>query len=208
MIQPNIISNPQRTVRVDRLHNEMKRQGIADYKMWPSVHIPTKPTRTAISQAHKQIVRWALIEELEEVCIFEDDIWFPAGDGFKYFIDNKPKVPYDLYLGGVARGKIDENKMTARYTGQFCYFIHSDFYTTFLSADENLDIDGAMSGLGKYFVCDPMAAFCYPGWSDNTHGAMNYNYLLVGREIRGFGKIENQNDADRLTQLANSMMPR
>jgi len=202
MIQPQIISNPKRIVRIERLHKEMARQGIADYKLWPSIHIPNKPTRTAISKAHKQIVEWAANESIEEVCIFEDDIWFPSNEGWQYFLSNKPEK-YDLYLVGITRGDI-EKKITPRYTGQFGYFIHERFYDTFLRSDERLDIDGAQSGRGEFHVCCPFAAFCYPGWSDNAGGPMDYSHLLVGREIYGFGKIGNKQDAKALSDLANS----
>lgn len=207
MIIPNIILNKERIFLVEQLHNEMKRQGIVEYKLWPSIHISNKPKRTGISKAHKQIVEWAILEGIEEVCIMESDIWFPASDGWKYFLEHKPQTPYDLYLGGITRGDIKDGK-TKRYTGQFCYFIHERFYTTFLSANENLDIDGAMSGKGEFYVCEPFACFCYPGWSDNANGVMDYNHLLVGREIYGFGKIDTMEDSKRLSLLANSMKPK
>jgi len=203
MMQPQIISNPKRIVRVDRLHKEMARQRITDYKLWPSIHIPDKPARTGISRAHKQIVEWAANEGLEEVCIFEDDIWFPSAEGYRYFLEKKPKENYDLYLCGVTRGDIEKG-ITKRYTGQYGYMIHERYYDTFLRTDERLDIDGAQSGRGVFFVCDPMAAFCYPGWSDNANGVMDYSHLLIGREIYGFGKINNRQDAKALSDLANS----
>lgn len=186
-MMPHIISNPERTQRVEQLKKELERQGIAEYKLWPSIHVSDKPRRTGISRAHKQIVKWADEEGLEEVCIMEDDIWFPAEDGWQYFLDNKPKVPFDLYLGGIYRGQIDENKKVNRYTGQICYIIHERFYDTFLRADENLDIDGAMSGKGDFYVCYPFAVICHPGWSDNVMRNMDYNHLLKGKEVRGIG---------------------
>ena len=203
MIQPQIISNPERQVRVGRLHNEMKRQGIEDYKLWPSVHISDRPKRTGISRAHKQIVEWASIEGMEEVCIMEDDVWFPSDDGWKYYLESKPKEKYFLYLGGLSRGELDKNKRTQRYTGQFCYFIHEFFYSLFLSADERLDIDGAMSGRGQFDVCYPYACFTYNGISENTGRIENLNHLLIGKELYGLGEIKNSQDAARMTELQN-----
>lgn len=205
MMQPQIISNPELSIRVDQCKKEMIRQGIEDYKFWPSIHIANKPKRTGISKAHKQIVEWALIEQLPEVCIMEDDVWFPADDGWKYFLSNKPKE-YDLYLAGITRGDINEGNTTKRYTGQFAYLINERFYTTFLRADENLDIDGAMSGMGIFHVCNPFAAFCYPSWSDNCNGMMDYSHLLIGREIHGFGKMKDMNDAKRFADTARLLM--
>ena len=205
MTTPNIIANPGRHILLNQLKNEMQRQGIEDYKLWPSVHIANKPKRTGISKAHKQIVEWALVEGLPEVCIMESDIWFPATDGYQYFLKNKPE-DYDLYLGGITRGEIADGKIK-RYTGQFCYFIHEKYYTTFLDTDEKLDIDGAQSGRGDFYVCYPYACFCYPGYSENHGGQMDYSHLLVGRDIYGFGKINSKEDARRFSDLARSMMP-
>lgn len=198
----HIISNPERTVRVERCHKEMKRQGITDYQLWPSIHVASKPARTGISRAHKQIVEWAANSGLEEVCIMEDDVWFPAEDGFRYFLNNKPNE-YDQYLGGLSRGDVDANKITKRYSGQFCYFIHEKYYDRFLRTDENLDIDGGQSNRGVFKVCYPFAAFCYPGWSDNCNGPMNHHHLLMGQEIYGYGLIKNSDDVKALTELAN-----
>lgn len=201
----HIISDPGIPSRVNQLMKELERQGITDYKLWPAIEIANKPRRTGVSKAHKQIVEWALIEQIPEVCIMEDDVFFPANDGWQYFLSNKPKVPYDLYLGGITRGEIKNGK-TERYTGQFCYCISESFYTTFLRADENLDIDGAMSGMGTFFVCDPMACFCYPGYSLVQQGAMDYSHLLIGREIYGFGKMNDNADAKRFSDLARSQV--
>lgn len=202
MTIPQIISNPARQVRVDRLHKEMKRQGVAEYKLWPSVHIANKPRRTAISIAHKAIVEWASLEGMEEVCIMEDDVWFPSDDGWKYYLENKPKDPFDQYLGGITRGEIKDGK-TLRYTGQFCYTISERFYSTFLGVSEDLDIDGAMSGLGTFFVCNPMSCFTYWGWSDNTGETTNINHLLMGKELYGFGLVNSKERVEEMTQLQN-----
>ena len=187
MIIPNIISNAGLPIRVNKLMIELSRQNIAVYKLWPSIQAPPdKPRRYAISKAHKQIIEWALLEGLPEVTVFEDDIWFPAEDGWQYYQDNKPKE-FDLYLGGVYRGEIDENNKIKRFTGMMCYTISEKFYTTFLGVNEMLDIDGAMSGLGDFYVCNPFAAICHDGWSENVGGMMAYNHLLKGREVRGIG---------------------
>lgn len=199
----HIISNPKVPVRVKRMHNEMKRQGITDYRLWPSVHLPHKPTRTAISIAHKNVVEWAANEGVEEICIAEDDVWFPSEDGWNYYLKNKPEE-YDLYLAGITRGEI-KNNITKRYTGQFCYFIHERYYETFLRTDERMDIDGAQSDRGLFKVCYPFAAFCYPGWSCNARGVMDHSHLLIGREIHGFGLMNDKHDARRFSAMANSI---
>lgn len=191
-IVPNIICDNTAPVkrgfgelRIDRLKVEMERQGITEYKVWPSITISNLPRRTGISQAHKQIVRWAMQEGLPEVLIFEDDIRFPAPDGFKYFLSKKPKEDYDLYLVGVYRGDIDENGVTDRFTGMTGYFVHERYYDIFLGLDERLDIDGAQAHRGKFYVCHPFAAIQHAGFSINLQEQVDHNYLLVGKQIRG-----------------------
>lgn len=185
MIIPNIISNPNRPDRVERLINELTTQNITEYKMWPAIFIHNKPPRTGINLAHKQIVKDALIEGLPEVCIWEDDIKFYSPDGWDYFLRNKPIVPYDIYLGGIYRGQIEENGRVERYTGAHCYIVHERFYDIFLNVPEDLDIDGAMSGLGEFYCCYPFACVQWDGWSDNCKNTMDYSYLLNGRKIYG-----------------------
>jgi hypothetical protein len=201
MMQPQIIS-PDSTWRLARFHKEMARQGIVDYRLWPSVHIANKPRRTAISKAHKQIVEWAALEMLSEVTVMEDDVWFPDDNGFKYYCENKPKESFDLYLGGITRGEIKDGK-TVRFTGAFCYTITERFYDRFLSVSEDLDIDGAMSGLGIFYVCQPMACFTYWGWSENVRETVNINHLLMGKELYGFGKVDSKQRVQEMTDLQN-----
>src|SRR5688572_1119360 len=128
----HIISDPGNVTRTNHLFKELKRQGITDYKLWPAIFVPNKPARTGTSRAHKAIVEWAMIEQLTEICIAEDDFFLPADDGFKYFLDNKPKEPFDIYLGCISQGQIDNNNFTKRYTGQILYIISERYYPTFL----------------------------------------------------------------------------
>lgn len=184
----NIISNPKITQRVQLITEELQRQGITDYKFWPSIHIANKPKRTGISRAHKQIIEWALVEQIPEVCVVEDDVWFPANDGFKYFLDKKPEQ-YDLYLGGISRGEIDDQNITKRFCGFFCYCVHERFYTRYLGVSEDVDIDGGMADRGLFKVCYPFAAICHPCYSDNQQGVVDYSHLFKGREVYGIGTM-------------------
>lgn len=172
-------------MRIDRLKIEMERQGIAEYRIWPTIPIHNAPRRTSISKGHKQIVQWAMEEGLSEVLIFEDDIRFPAIDGFKYFLHNKPKTEFDQYLVGVYRGDIDENGVVKRYTGQTGAIISERYYDLFLNTDERLDIDGGQAFRGLFYVCHPFAAIQHSGFSINMQEEMDHNYLLVGKAIRG-----------------------
>lgn len=166
------------------MQEEMARQGIEDYQLWPAIFVQHKPRCIGINAAHKQIVRYAKENNLPEILIFEDDVRFPAKDGFQYYLSKKPD-DFDLYIGGVYRGDLDENGVTQKFTALHCYIIKQKFYDTFLNTRDDIDIDHALTGLGKFVVCYPFAAIQYNGWSDHSWAEMNYDTLLTGKEIYG-----------------------
>ena len=175
----NIIHNQYRPDRWATLMHELKRQGIDDYKIWPSIF--DNPICKGVSRAHKQIVQSAKDENLPEIIIAEDDIKFPAEDGFKYFLSKKPK-DFDLYLGGIYRGEIKDGK-TTDFSSLHLYIISQKFYDTFLGIDENKHLDTELAGKGDYHVCYPFAAVQYSGFSDVERSKTNFEGLLTGKLI-------------------------
>lgn len=172
----NIIHKPDRVDRNVLFKQEMLRQGITDFQVWRAT--TSKPTVNAnISESHKSIVRWAKEHKLPEVCIAEDDFYFPSDYGYKYFLSKKPKS-FDIYLSGVYVGsnKLTEtNTIIKRFSGLHFYIVHSRFYNLFLEADESQGIDNALGdmaiqGFGKFEVCFPMAAIQHETPSDNISG--------------------------------------
>lgn len=181
---PNIIHNPNREERLPRLQAEMQRQGIEEYNLWPAIVYNTSDRYRGVSHAHKQIVGWAEQEGLPEVLIMEDDVRFPAPNGYEHFLYNMPE-DFDIYLGGVYGGEILKDGLMEKFTALHCYIIRQQFYQTFLDASESEDIDHALAGLGVYYVCFPFAAIQYDGWSDTQYQIMDYSSLLDGRLIYG-----------------------
>ena len=150
-----------------------------------------KTIRQNIASNHKIIIEQAKENGLPEVLIFEDDVYFPSKDGFKYFLDNKPD-DFDLYLGGIYSGhdKINENNKSINgfyFSGLHCYICHSRFYNTFLSIDtSNEDLDSALGkltrdGRAKIKVCYPFAAIQRELKSHNT-GAIFYHKLFFNEQ--------------------------
>jgi hypothetical protein len=174
----NIIHDLRRLDRKVLFKNELIRQGITDFKVWDSVH-SQKTMKQNISLAHKRIVQDAKDKGVKEVCIAEDDFYFPARDGFKYFMANKPKS-FDLYLAGVYVGnkKLNEtNNIISLFSGLHFYIVNSRFYDFFLSLPIDNSIDNelsklSMQGYGKYVVCYPMAAIQHEVPSDNNKGVI------------------------------------
>lgn len=177
----NIIHNPDRDDRWTKLMYEINRQGIMDYTIWDAIF--DLPRCKGISRAHKQIIQHAKDNDLPEVIVMENDILFPAEDGYKYFLQNKPKE-FDIYLGGIYRGVITDKK-TKMFSGLHLYIVAQKFYNTFLNVPEDIDIDNALANLGDYHVCYPYAAIQYDGYSDNTCSISNHHGLLEGKEIYG-----------------------
>lgn len=176
----HVILNPYRATPNMTLEAELDSQGI-DAKLWECVPDKNSAVRS-INLSHKQIVQFAKDHHLPEVCIMEEDVMFPAPDGWQYFLLNKPEK-FDLYLAGayglnstaLARimtgdGPVEINN----FAGLHCYIIDAGYYDRFLALPENKHVDD-QPGMGAFFVCAPFAALQHPGWSDNARCRVDYN---------------------------------
>lgn len=154
--------------RIDRkqlLINELIKQEITQYKIWPGI-INLKNRQLGIYQAHCQIVKQAERNGLPSVTIAEDDICFSSHGAYRYFLDNEPDN-YDLYLGGIIYGRISTDFITSDFAGATLYRISRRFFTTFLNLPEQGNFDRNLKGLGIFKICNPMVAYQYNGLSDN-----------------------------------------
>lgn len=176
----HIIINPDRPVPNTTLEAELTCQGI-DAKLWLRVPDYNNVVRS-INLSHKQIVQFAADHHIPEICIMEEDVMFPAFDGWQYFQANKPDK-FDLYLGGAyglnagALAKIASGPGAVpihNFAGLHCYIISERYYAKFLSQPENKHIDD-QPGIGSFFVCAPFAALQHPGWSCNAQRQVDYN---------------------------------
>jgi hypothetical protein len=171
------------------LKDELDRQRITEYELWQPVLIGNASVHESINRSQKVIVRHAQSEGWKCVCIFEDDIMFPAEDGWQYFLNNIPEK-YDIYMGG---NYLIDNRIeyvpplvqVKEYVGNHCIIIHENYYDTFLSVPYSLHIDQAQNGLGDFWMVYPMAALQRPGWSSNNHAQVNYNALLKEENVYG-----------------------
>lgn len=136
-----------------------------------------------ISRAFKQIVRYAKENNLTMVTIMEDDGLFTSPNAWQYYNDNLPD-DFDLYLGGIYAGQLQENRIVNGYSGNTLVTVHSRFYDFFLSASE--DPLGLGQGhldrwLGnfcfekKYFVTLPFVVKQQAGYSENHRSVKNYD---------------------------------
>jgi GR25 family glycosyltransferase involved in LPS biosynthesis len=180
-MQIAVIHNFDSATRFDMLMQEFKIQGIRDFKFFPAVH-DSHSVKKAINLAHKQCVRYALDNNLPEICIMEDDVRFTNKNSFSYFLEHKPE-DFDVYLSGIYLGEILKDNSVKEFSGFHCYIVNKKFYETYLSLPDDAHIDRALAGLGKYYVSVPFIAIQHNGFSYNTKMEMNYDDLLIGREL-------------------------
>lgn len=178
----NIING--RSERRENLLKELKSQGITDYELWDGVYLGARATvKATINASHKQIVRYAKMAEWDSVIIAEDDITFTNKDSWNYFLINEPDV-YDIYLGMIYLGSINDNNIVKEFTGLTLYSIKSSFYEKFLSVPDEDHIDRLISDVGGVFkVCRPFVCKQLNGFSSNTGKDENYDDLLKNREF-------------------------
>ena len=183
----HIIHDSRRQEKYEPLISELKRQGITDYEIYPC--ILSKTVVESISESHKMIVREAKERGDEMVCLAEDDLMFPAKDGWRYFLKNIPML-FDIYLSG---SYLIDNRITYispttdvdAYVGNHLIIIHSRYYDTFLATDSREHIDTAQTGKGFFKLCYPMAALQRPGFSANNLADVNYNGILKPEDVYG-----------------------
>lgn len=162
------------------LKEEFEDQNIVPTKIWEPVD--AKSVVESINATHKAIVRYAKEKGLKEVCIIEDDLFFPGHDGWEYFLKNKPE-DFDIYIAGTYyldgpdTWKPPVVKVKA-YVGNHLIIVSEKYYDKFLSVPDNSHIDTAQEGLGDFYVCFPMAALQRPGFSSNARIKVNYNTML------------------------------
>jgi len=185
----NIIHNIAETERYKLLCEQIDAQKL-DVVLWNAV--TNFDAKTNISKAHKQIVQWAKEKGKKEVLIMEDDVLFPAKDGFQYFLERKPES-FDVYLGGIYVGSNrlkQDGKIKFHFSALHCYIVYEKFYDTFLGIDEVQSLDNSLSklailGLADIRCCYPFAAIQQELPSTNIQGSVyrhsdfNFNKHLV-----------------------------
>lgn len=182
-------ANPQLQEKIKRWREEnvlsiaaqSKQHGFS-VRFWPGNTDENVFRSGNINRAFKQIVRDAKKNNLRMVCIGEDDLQFTAQGAWKYYLDNMPE-DFDLYLGGIYAGQLEENRIINGYSGNTLITVHEKFYDFFLSANE--DPLGLGQGhldrwLGnfcfekKYIVCLPFVVKQIPNYSDNHRRVPSY----------------------------------
>lgn len=122
--------------------------------------------------------------DLDEVCIAEDDIHFFSPKGWEFYLSKKPDWwKYDLYLSMVFMGDIDAGNKVEEFTGLTLYCVSKKFYEIFLSIPDDGHLDLLLARQGDYHVCVPFVCTQHEGVSGNTGKWESYDRLLRGRNL-------------------------
>lgn len=166
----------------ERLIGEFEKQNIIDYNFWQAEVYPHSVLES-ITASFKKIVRWAKENNLDEVQIAEQDLFFTSPNSYKYFIENKPKE-FDVYISGSYltdnRNEYKSPLIKVReWVGNHLIIVHSKYYDIFLNIPDNNHVDTIQSGLGDFYVCFPYIGLQRPGRSANNNNELvNYNNIL------------------------------
>jgi len=135
------------------------------YGIWEGIIDDELPWR-GISKSHKQIIQDAKDNKLPYVTIAEDDFKLKP-NGWKIFTNSIPDE-FDIFYAGISGGTVnEETKEITGASGMFLYCVHHRFYDAFLLANETVNIDRWLSGLGleeieKILGRKPVYKICYP----------------------------------------------
>lgn len=163
----------------ERLVAEFVRQGIGSYRFWDAI-TDRKTVVESINASHKMIVRDAIENSLEQVCIAEQDVTFPAPDGWRWFLANMPET-FDIYASSTYVDDLHDKNILC---GFHLYVVHQRFYEKFLSIPDEKHIDTAANDLkGNVYVCRPYAALQRSGWSFNARATVDYNTIVKPEDI-------------------------
>lgn len=146
------------------------------------------PSR-GISRSHRKIIQEAFDQDLQEVCIIEDDVLFLTPKALEMFFiiyqKHLTKTDCDMFMAGIYDGEIGERflgyiKVKNRISGLHCYIVRNKFYKQFLEADEawNLDYDLSHNKKASIYCMWPFLAIQHDGYSYNARNKTTYNYNL------------------------------
>lgn len=173
------------TKRYELLMEELKTQGISDYKIWDGIYNPDN-TKQAIHLGHRQIVQYAKDNNLPRVVISEDDIRFTHPNSYNYFLSQIPES-YDLFCGLVYSAEMQGDRVMNGASGIMTLFVVNErFYDFFLSMDTNNHVDreaGLTAFKHEYYVCQPMMVEQRGGYSHNLRQQMFYDTYLEGKKL-------------------------
>ncbi len=180
-----VIHLPEQKERLRTLTYEMNRFFI-DYTISPGIKLDKG--WKGISESFKKVISDNLNED--KILIFEDDVKFTSDKSIVKFnecIDSLPEN-WDILLGGSywyeEELKLGNLIKVKDFCSLHCVLVRNTAYKHFLSHNGDIkDIDRHLGNLSKegvinVYLCDPMIAVQYNGFSNNREKVVNYDSLL------------------------------
>jgi hypothetical protein len=103
---------------------------------------------------------------------------------FQFFLENIPNE-YDIYLGSIYSGILEQDNTVIDFTGLTFYLVAQRFYESFLNTKDNLHLDNALRDRGRFVVCNPFSVIQHDGFSDNKKSYCDYRNCLRDRKLFG-----------------------
>lgn len=163
-----------------------------DYEIFDAIKL--SPGNKGISESFKEVIRHNINEK--RILVFEDDVKFTSKKSINQFYDCIRDLPsdWDILLGGSYSFSEVSRSGNLIKAGDFsslhCVLIRDTAYKHFLShnTEEIKDIDRHLGMLSKkgelnVYVCNPMVAIQYNGFSHNKERSVNYDNLLKGYNV-------------------------
>lgn len=161
--------------RHERLIKQLEWQGIdIERSVIFIAPVYLETSKEGISQAHKNCVRYAKKNGLENVIIMEDDIRFTDKNSFNFYLEGFDLLPIDwnIYLGGAysyqGKGKVHPNMLTVQTFSAFHFYaVNKKFYDVFLELDPTKHIDTILGFTTKSYLRFPIPSIQFDGYSEN-----------------------------------------
>lgn len=187
------INLDDRPDRVDHMTQELEKYNLQDFiKRYSAVKAEVKNPKNctiASGTSHRNLIQYAKDMELENILIFEDDVFFkPNGiEIIEKALDSLQKYPWDVFYFSAnifdnPLRLIDENLLHVR--GCFCvhaYSIHSRAYDKILrynpETDKPIDAYLTLNPFEKY-AAYPISVSQYDSVSDNIGGFIGYDNIF------------------------------
>ena len=182
----HILHPKSRIDRYELLVNQLFEQRIANFLLWDNpIGQSMKERRSFVNSGHRKIVQYAKDNGLKRIIIAENDITFTDKGAWDYYLKQIPES-YDLFLGMIYVGNIENGRLVSDASGFTLYTIHERFYDFFLNVKPDHHIDRAITSYHERFefkVCHPFVCYQNNTQSDNTMGKPNLMNYLKGREL-------------------------
>lgn len=199
-----VIHNPQDKLRAENIKTQFASQeGNWQYEIVEAVMNYDAP-RIGTMRSFKKCIEKAKKENLDRICILEDDILFLCEYSIDLFFNRAKddEVQNGILLGGIYEGEIDKNsehlkqnhysyweRVIGKLSGLHACIIPNSLYDVLLGAEEPYHLDYWISEIAKIpvYVSRPMWIIQgnFPSANNNNMEELNRNlglkYKLAGQ---------------------------